>query len=317
MAQKYQYDAPPPAYDDASAGAPAPPSNRITELQMLEGLRRVAMKYELQAGAVTKLRRLEGYDIVVIADDSGSMGNPAHGGRLEDPFAPVPSRWQELQQRVLEIVEIAVCLDQDGIDLYFLNRPPVYHVQDVDTVKAAFVNPPNGYTPLSEAYKRVLKEKLDGQEKKVLIVCATDGEPNALDGTGKWRMDVNGFTQLLKTRNGFPSSRCPTSIMACTDAEDEIGWLNKLDDEINHFDVVDDYASERDEIKKVQGHNFPFSKGDYIVKTLLGSMEPLYDNLDEAAMTNKQLEEYTGRPISELQHIIKGRPEKKDGCIIL
>lgn len=41
-----------------------------------------------------------------------------------------------------------------------------------------------------------------------------------------------------------------------------------------NLDVMDDYASERDEIQRIRGKNFPFSFGDYIAKALLGSMDP-------------------------------------------
>lgn len=41
-----------------------------------------------------------------------------------------------------------------------------------------------------------------------------------------------------------------------------------------NLDVVDDYRSERTEIQRTRGNNFPFSFGDYIVKALLGSIDP-------------------------------------------
>ena len=41
-----------------------------------------------------------------------------------------------------------------------------------------------------------------------------------------------------------------------------------------NLDVMDDYRSERAEIQRTRGANFPFSFGDYIVKSLLGSIDP-------------------------------------------
>jgi hypothetical protein len=38
--------------------------------------------------------------------------------------------------------------------------------------------------------------------------------------------------------------------------------MNKWDKKIPHLDIADDYRSEREEIHKVQGNNFPFSFGD-------------------------------------------------------
>ncbi len=39
-------------------------------------------------------------------------------------------------------------------------------------------------------------------------------------------------------------------------------YLNKWDKKIPNIDVADDYRSEREEIHKAQGKNFPFSFGD-------------------------------------------------------
>ena len=41
-----------------------------------------------------------------------------------------------------------------------------------------------------------------------------------------------------------------------------------------NLDVIDDYRSEKAEVQRVRGPNFPFSFGDYIAKALLGCMDP-------------------------------------------
>ena len=41
-----------------------------------------------------------------------------------------------------------------------------------------------------------------------------------------------------------------------------------------NLDVIDDYRSEKAEIQRNRGPTFPFSFGDYIVKALLGSLDP-------------------------------------------
>jgi len=259
----------------------------------LERLKQVAERYELAGGAVSKLRILASYDIVVLADDSGSMANLAHEPNANDPFAAVPTRWQELCERVVQIVEIATCLDEDGIDIYFLNRAPVFNVKDVGHAASLFAGVPAGYTPLSAVYRRILNEKVRGSEKKVLIIIATDGEPNVQYGAN-WVSDTNGFFQLLSSRDGLDPARCPTTIMACTDNDAEIRWLNQIDDQVPHVDVVDDYISERKEVTKVQGRDFPFSRGDYVVKTLLGAIFDIYDGLDESKLLPEQYVEYFG-----------------------
>ena len=45
---------------------------------------------------------------------------------------------------------------------------------------------------------------------------------------------------------------------------------------------MDDYRSERSETLNAQGPQFSFSFGDYVVKSLIGSIDPNIDNIDEA-----------------------------------
>lgn len=50
---------------------------------------------------------------------------------------------------------------------------------------------------------------------------------------------------------------------------------------MKNVDVVDDYASERAEVRKKKGQNHPFSMGDYVCKLLLGAVDPQLDKSDE------------------------------------
>jgi len=275
---------------------PFVPTTNAAEDKMSR-LKAIAAKYELAGGAVAKLRGLEKYDIIVMADDSSSMMNPAHDIPKNDPFAKAKTRWEELCERITNIIEIATCLDADGIDLYFLNREPAFNVTDPEYAKSLFVIPPNGYTPLSKTYQRILNEKVRGGERPCLIILATDGEPNRQLQNGTWVKDMKGFRSLLTNRDGINPERCPTTIMACTDSEHEIGWLNQLDDTVPSVDVIDDYQAEREEVLARQGRNFHFTQGDYIVKTLIGPIDKIYDELDEKRLNKWQLAEYLGEEI--------------------
>lgn len=56
---------------------------------------------------------------------------------------------------------------------------------------------------------------------------------------------------------------------------------------MKRLDIVDDYRSERNEIRRVQGKSFPFSFGDYVVKCLIGSFDRDTDMLDETKHRSK------------------------------
>jgi hypothetical protein len=57
--------------------------------------------------------------------------------------------------------------------------------------------------------------------------------------------------------------------------------LNRWDQSIKHLDVIDDYNSERKEIRRRNGSKYRFSYGDYVVKSLIGSLDPQLDKTDE------------------------------------
>ena len=70
------------------------------------------------------------------------------------------------------------------------------------------------------------------------------------------------------------------SIIACTDDDSAMQYLDKLDRQDKALDVTDDYNSELAQIRKARGSNFQFTFGDYVAKMLLGGVDPSYDNMD-------------------------------------
>jgi hypothetical protein len=107
----------------------------------------------------------------------------------------------------------------------------------------------------------------------MLLIIATDGEPTDDNGN----RDVNGFLVMLRRK----PVNVYVQIMACTDDDNSVGWLNQADDTIPNVDVTDDFYSERDEVLKIQGQTFHFTFGDYLCKALLGPIDRYFDELDE------------------------------------
>ena len=142
-------------------------------------------------------------------------------------------------------------------------------------LEEAFKNRPQGLTPLPRVLNRVLNDfsSISINEKKLLIIIATDGEPTDDEG----RTAIPQFKQALQRR----TQKMFTTVVVCTDDEDSVEYLNKWDRKLPNLDVVDDYRNERKEIRKIKGSHFPFSFGDYVVKSLIGSIDPELDKLDE------------------------------------
>jgi hypothetical protein len=123
----------------------------------------------------------------------------------------------------------------------------------------------------------VLDQKRDAlAEGKVLLIVATDGIPTDDRGLE----DRQGLVNWIQRDR--PAQKMPMQIMACTDEDDIVDFLNSLDKNAVNCDVSDDYSSERQEVLKAQGAGFKFSRGDWIVKAMLGSIDPSLDSLDRA-----------------------------------
>jgi hypothetical protein len=50
----------------------------------------------------------------------------------------------ELKQTVSIVVDLASVFDPDGVDIYFLNREPMFHVQNSEQLIPVFAVPPAG-----------------------------------------------------------------------------------------------------------------------------------------------------------------------------
>jgi len=217
------------------------------------------------------LLALISYDIVLVVDDSGSMRRPSssqHGSGGQ-------TRWEELKETMQALVEVACCLDADGVDVHFLNMGTLRNVTSVKdpSLQAAFARGPQGGTPLTETVLRAAGE-LSGN-KPVIMVILTDGEPN---GGPFW------FKQAVQWAIAEKNVRF--QIMACTDNQREIAWLNRFDHAFDEVDVTDDYNSERQEVLAA-GRFQTFSRGDWIMKALLGPIDSRFDWADERRKGSK------------------------------
>jgi von Willebrand factor type A domain len=241
--------------------------------QKLDKLKAIAQQYEMKPELIQKLRQLEDYDICLVLDDSGSMATVLKSNSA-DPYAKSMTRWDEMKQAAIIVTEVASCLDADGVDVFFLNRPPIRGVSSANQITVAFQNPPQGFTPTTRAIQYVFQEKAAViRERKLLIVLITDGEPT--DDVGN--VAIREFVSLMKNRN----KNVHVSIVACTDDDGAMKYLDKLDGQDRTLDVTDDYKSELAQIRKAKGNSFRFTFGDYVAKTLLGPVDTSMDNLDK------------------------------------
>lgn len=227
-------------------------------------------KYRVNTNFVPHLQKLQHYKIVLIADDSGSMGLSSDA-RIEG----VVTRWDELKLMCNLLVELYSAFNDDGVDIHFLNRNSVLNVTTVGDkrLEQSFGKPPAGPTPICNVLERVFSKQSD---KPKIVIIATDGCPTAMDGRTP---DIYRFKNILATRDANVNY---VSIVACTGDDHVMSYLNRWDIEIANLDVIDDYVSERTEIWRAQGRQFVFGYADYVIKLALGCTDKHYfDKLDE------------------------------------
>lgn len=254
------------------------------EAELIRKLYEVAARYEIQDEFIKAIKKIFGWEIVLLLDDSGSMNQQSDSPPTSNAYSTF-SRWDELKRMVEHIMFISTSLDPDGVDLYFLNRQPVTNVSSMEQVNHIFSSGPGGQTPLITAFNHILRNKgysLDDKtqvlpERNLLIIIITDGEPNDY-GTSS----VSEFKKCLQNK----PNNVYVSIVACTGDKQTMKYLNDFDNDktIKNFDVCDDYNNERVEVLETQGPDFRFSFGDYVVKCLLGSSNEYFDKLDQVNM---------------------------------
>jgi hypothetical protein len=71
------------------------------------------------------------------------------------------------------------------------------------------------------------------------------------------------------------------SFLLCTDDQACVASFNEWDRTMLNVDVTDDFDTEREKIRRCRGRDYPFSRGDYVVKALVGAIDPEIDALDE------------------------------------
>jgi nitric oxide reductase activation protein len=216
------------------------------------------------------LLKLRDFEIVIVCDDSGSMTMKVDNTEK--------TRWDELRSIVKVIIEIGVIFDSNGVDIHFLNRNKFLKVKNHEEVEKAFEIFPSGYTPLVPVLKEIFESRLArrGNDKKLLVFVATDGEPTDEDGNSV----IPELERLMKETREKETTY--VSFLVCTDDLDSIKYLDAWDRTMPNVDVTDDFCTEKETICRCQeDKNYPFTYGDYIVKALVGAIIPVIDRLNE------------------------------------
>ena len=242
----------------------------------MAALKALADKHNIRHDYILRVRQLRHFKVVLLCDDSSSMGSivePGPGAPPADPFAEsVPTRWSELRSTCELVVELAATVT-GGIDVHFLNhRGALKDIRSKAQLLAGFPREPHGRTPLTRAFNDVLAANRDlPGEGRLLVLIATDGEP---DG------GAQGIAEFRAALEAKPLN-CKVQVLKISDDDGATAYLDELDGAIAGLDVTDDYWSVLDRVKRFRGPETPFSFGDYLIKCLVGPFDDAMDGIDE------------------------------------
>src|SRR5437868_10938141 len=137
----------------------------------------VGEKYNINTEFLSKLEYLEGKDVVLILDDSGSM-MAGDGVSYDSQFST--SRWNEMFANLNIMMDIISIACPKGIDIHFLNRKSILKVKSFADIQNEKYKNPSGNTPLINNLKNVFSVPTNNER---LVIIITDGRPT--DGTVK------------------------------------------------------------------------------------------------------------------------------------
>ena len=214
---------------------------------------------------VRDLLSVAGADIVVVADDSGSMGAVAN-------YVTRSTRWTELRDTLQKLAHMLLVVDHtDGFHIQFLNDPTWHEIRSGSQVETLFYGrQPKGRTPLATRLRPLLSgqwhPKGHAAETDLILLIMTDGEPSDCS-----------FSEL-RTLVGQKSPNVYCTFMMCTEEDDVVEQYNKSLDRLPGVDITDDYVSEKKEVEKL-GNKLSYYK--WMAKAVLGGKMPKYDHMDE------------------------------------
>ncbi|HET6343645.1 MAG TPA: hypothetical protein VFH51_01885 [Myxococcota bacterium] len=232
----------------------------------------LAARWRLPVEIALDFAPLALYDIVVYADDSGSMA-----GR----------NWRDLVMTFNKIVEISVLFDDTGIDIHFMNNrnsgPGINSTPRLQSFLEGIR--PSGMTPLAREMRRKILDNVEGcvrnrkLDKPVLIYTITDGGPTgeSEDDTGR---------NILRTRDVLVQHGLPPKAVAY--GFSQIGmepsattFLKALGGHPvyrSHVDVTSDFEVEQEECAQ---NGVELTREAHLVKLMVGPINRDYNETDD------------------------------------
>eukprot|EP00878_Enallax_costatus_P001729 GHUV01001885.1.p1 GENE.GHUV01001885.1~~GHUV01001885.1.p1 ORF type:complete len:469 (+),score=162.03 GHUV01001885.1:143-1549(+) len=258
-------------------------TSRITQRVDFHAL---AARWRMPTELAVDLAALALYDIIIYADDSGSMESE-NGERIDD-----------LKLIMGKVAEVATLFDEDGIEVRFINSNKqgngIRNAVDAsrlladleyrwDTKLATFMEE-KILKPM--AYEKQLN-------KPLLIITITDGEPSDKPKDKIIQTIIDAKNRLSGTYG--PGAVAFQFAQVGKDQEAQ-EFLAKLDNHPQVGKLIDCTSYYELESAEYAAKGITLSVEAWLVKLMVGAIDPEYDEQDEAPGRQQQQQPYGGAP---------------------
>ena len=220
------------------------------------------------------------YDIILFADDSGSMG-------LTEPTEDNMKRF-DIMKTVIETIGFwSTLMDPDGIVVRFFNSNEEGNgIGNSSDVSKLFNKvKPSGSTPMgknlkSKIFNKIIQPVINARElsRPVLIITITDGVPDSESDV------INSICEIKKfsSQSVYGSNAVAFSFAQIGTDSGATEYLNQLDTHSQIGNIIDCTSEFSIEAKQCgQG----FNESVWVVKLMIGAIDPEYDQADEIVPT--------------------------------
>lgn len=256
------------------------PANKLQAvLQRLNNIdfRQLAQRWNMPLELAYDLSTLALYDIVIYADDSGSMIFEEGGERIDD-----------LKLILAKVAEVATLFDDDGIVVRFMNSPiqgnGIRNAQEANNLvqNVQFT----GMTPLgSRLDERVIKPFLTAGvqhrnlEKPILVITITDGEPVGEPNYTVSHVIKNAKALVANSTYG-PGAIAFEFAQVGKDVKAQ-AFLGRLDNDPEIGGMIDATSYFELEAEEYAQRGVTLTPELWLVKLMVGAVDPTYDESDE------------------------------------
>lgn len=237
----------------------------------------LAQRWNMPLELAYDLATLALYDVVIYADDSGSMIFEEGGSRIDD-----------LKLILSKVAEVATLFDDDGIVVRFMNSQTqgngIRNAQEASNLveNVRFT----GMTPLgTNLNERVIQPFLAAGvqrrnlEKPILVITITDGEPVGEPSYMVSHVIKNAKAMVSNSVYG-PGAISFEFAQVGKDTKAQ-AFLGRLDNDPEIGGMIDATSYFELEAEEYQRRGVELTPELWLVKLMVGAVDPSYDESDE------------------------------------